>query len=202
MSGTSLILDWRADELDVSDAVLLDRLRNGDKQAFSALFLRYYQSVHNMLARTTGDSHEAEDLSQEVFVRLYRHPLDANRQHNLRAWLYRVALNLSLNARRAKQRESGRCERAHRLTEQQRHTDGDTEDSLLRGEEQERVRRALDLLAPRQRQCLILRYEGFTYAEIAQVLEVSPGSVGTLLARAEAEFTRCYKALGEEGVRE
>lgn len=188
--------------MDVSDAILLDRLRNGDKQAFSALFLRYYQSVHSLLARTTGDSDEAEDLTQEVFVRLYRHPLDANRQHNLRAWLCRVALNLSLNAGRAKQRESGRCERAHRLTEQQRRAEGDPEDSLLRHEERDRVRRVLNLLAPRQRQCLILRYEGFSYAEIAQVLEVSPGSVGTLLARAEAEFARRYKALGEEGVRE
>ncbi len=188
--------------MDVSDAVLLDCLRNGDKQAFAALFLRYYQPVYRLLARTTGDSQEAEDLTQEAFVKLYRHPPGANRQHNLRAWLYRVALNLASNTSRAKQRESERCDRAHRLTERQRPAEGDPEDSLLRSEERERVQQALGSLPSRQRQCLILRYEGFSYAEIAQVLEVSPGSVGTLLARAEAEFTRCYKALGEEGVRE
>jgi RNA polymerase sigma-70 factor, ECF subfamily len=181
--------------VNLSDAILLEGLRKGDRDAFSTLFLRHHQAVYRFLLKLTGSASEAEDLAQEVFIRLYRHPLDGNREHNVLAWLYRVAVNLVYNSHRAKTREDQRYDRAGRLAE----TDGGAEESqdpadqVLREERRRQVDRVIGSLPPRQQQCLILRYEGFSYAEIAAALGVAPGSVGTLLARAEAEFARRYK---------
>lgn len=185
--------------MNSSDGVLLDGLRKGDKEAFSILFLRYYQSIYRFLFKLTGSREEAEDLAQEVFVKLYRNPLSERRQHNLRAWLYRVALNQAYNSQRSRRREEQRWDRATRLAESGGQPANDPADSVLQEEQRDQVRRVLRSLPPRQQQCLVLRYEGFSYAEIAEALEAVPGSVGTLLARAEAEFARRYTQLQKEG---
>ena len=188
-------LDWRVGQLSPPDSDLLDLVRRGDKDAFSALFLRHYDTVYRFLLKLTDSPHEAEDLAQEVFIKLYRHPLDANRPHNLRAWLYRVALNQAYNASRSRRREDARRGKVARMAEVERREEHDPADAVVDSERRGRVRQVLRSLPPRQQQCLILRYEGFSYAEIAAALEVAPSSVGTLLARAEAEFARRYEKL-------
>lgn len=180
--------------MDLSDTALLDRLRKGDDEAFSALFLRHYQVIFRFSIKLTGNREEAEDLAQEVFVRLHSHPPNGDRQHNLPAWLYRVALNQAYNANRSRRREAERQERSYRLIAPSDQVGVDPADTVLRREQCADVRQILRSLPRRQYQCLILRHEGFSYAEIASALGVAPGSVGTLLARAEAEFARRYKA--------
>lgn len=184
------------------DSDLLDLIRRGDRDAFSTLFTRYYETVYRFLLKVTGDPLEADDLAQEVFINLYRHPLDANRPHNLRAWLYRVALNQAFNASRSRCRENERRDNVAQLAERGRQEEDDPADAAIHNERRDRVRQALSTLPPRQRQCLVLRYEGFSYAEIAGVPQVAPGSVGTLLARAEAEFARRYKELRKGELKE
>jgi RNA polymerase sigma-70 factor (ECF subfamily) len=180
--------------LSPSDTLLLDRLRDGDQEAFAALFLAYYQPVYRLAFRTTGDREEAEDIAQEVFIRLYRQPLSRDRDHNLRAWLYRVALNQAFNSQRSSRRQSQRDERVASLEYTER-VESDPAENALRAEQRRQVRIVLQTLAPRQQQILILRHEGCSYAEIAEVVEVAPSSIGTLLARAEAEFARRYQEL-------
>ena len=180
-----------------NDDKLLDLLRRGDGEAFERLFLRYYGQVYRVLYGFTRRREEAEDLAQETFLELYRHAPRIEQGATLAAWLCRVALNKCRNVQRGERRDRARQEEALRLATPDKH---DPHDGLLRDEEQARVREALARLPERQSRLLVLRYAGLSYAEVAAVIEVAPGSVGTLLVRAERAFMAAYKGTGTEPV--
>ena len=165
---------------------------------FEALFLEHWPHVFGFLLRLVGDHAEAEDLALETFMRLYQSPPDAGRELKLGGWLHRVAANLGLNAIRSwKRREhyeldAGRVELLD---------PGEPSpiDELITREEQHRVRLILSKMNPRQAQLLIMHHSGMAYREVAVVLGLSAASIGPLLARAEDEFEKRYRASsGEE----
>lgn len=165
---------------------------------FKDLYLQYYERVVGVLLRLLGRRTEAEELANEVFLRLYRQRLLPDPDGNVGGWLYRTATNAGIDALRASGRrrqyeeEAGRA----RLASDQAH---DPLDEVLRAEKCHRVRSVLALLRPAQAQVLTLRHSGFSYKELADTLGVAGGSVGTMLARAEAEFERRYlETYGEE----
>lgn len=162
-----------------------------EEAEFERLFLTHYDSLVRMLSRLLGSVGEAEDVAQEAFLRLYRQRFLPNREHNARAWLYRVATNLAYNAMRSRRRQERRQEAAGQAVEPGK----DPADAAAQREEQERVRQTLAGLPARQAQLLLLYYSGLSYRELAQSLHVAPGSVGTLLARAKAAFETQYRAL-------
>jgi RNA polymerase sigma-70 factor, ECF subfamily len=172
---------------------LLDGLGRGDNAAFEQLFLRYYSQVYRVLYSLVGGHEQAEDLAQETFLALYNHPPSLTPDATLIAWLCRVALNRGYNALRSERRERARAER---LAEPPAQLDPQTE--LLRAEERARVRAALARLPERQGQLLLLRHAGLAYTEIAAIVEVAPGSVGTLLARAERAFIAKYEQMEQD----
>lgn len=155
--------------------------------SFEDLFLRHWHTVYAVLFRLVGTREEAEDLAQEAFFRLYRKPLPPSRENNVGGWLYRVATNLGYNALRSRRRRDAR-----EALFVDSPAPAQPLEQVLAAEEVSEVRRALAGLDQRQQACLVLRYEGFSYAEIAESLGVSPTSVGTILARAEAELRRRY----------
>jgi RNA polymerase sigma-70 factor (ECF subfamily) len=181
------------------DPLLLEGLARGDEVAFEALFLRYYAHVYGVLFRLLGDRQEAEDAAQEVFLKLHDQRFARQREHSLGGWLYRVAVNLALNRRRGDERRAKR-EATAASEEVTLHGSGepDPADLALRNEERTQVRRALAELPERSRLCLLLRHAGLSYAEVAAALGVAPGSVGTLLARAEERFRERYRELSRE----
>jgi RNA polymerase sigma-70 factor (ECF subfamily) len=152
----------------------------------NALFEEVYPPLFRYCNRLTGDPDTAEDMAQEAFVRLLeRGP--RGHANGLRVWVFRVATNLI--------RDAGR-----QASNRRRILDGVPPPEPVSGPEGEAERReniasvraALDRLAPRDREVLILRQEGFSYREIAQVVNVAPTSVGTLLARALGRFRAVY----------
>lgn len=177
-----------------TDRQLLDQLRRGDQAAYEALFLRRYQQVYRA-AYGLARSHEvAEDAAQEAFLALYRRPPTLGEEGSLVAWLCRVAINRGSNALRGARREEARA--AHLTLPEA----PDPFEVLLRNEDRDLVREALAQLPERQATILALRYAGLAYAEIAAVLSLAPGSIGTLLARAERAFTAAYAAISQEPV--
>jgi RNA polymerase sigma-70 factor (ECF subfamily) len=162
--------------------------------AFDALFQQHWERLCRVLYSILGDWDEAEDQALETFVKLYhRPPADAQR---LGGWLYRVATNQALNALRARSRRQRYEEQAGHMTLQ---ADDPADPALVveRSQERQWVRTALGRIKPRSAQMLILRHSGMSYAEIAAALDISPTSVGALLARAEVEFERAYRKLSE-----
>ena len=158
--------------------------------AFEALFEQHWARLCGALCRLTGDRGQAEDLALEAFWQLYtRPPADAR---NLGGWLYRVGLRLGFNALRAERRRL-----AHELKtlDVGGDTAGDPAQNYEQAQQRRQVRAALAGMPARSAQLLVLRHAGLSYAELAVALEVAPGSVGTLLARAERDFEQRYRKL-------
>jgi RNA polymerase sigma-70 factor, ECF subfamily len=180
-----------------TEVLLLDGIRRGDDRCFEEVFRRYRDTVFGVLFRLVGDREEAEDLTQEVFVQLYRHPMASGREHNIGGWLYRVAMNTGYNAIRSRKRDAGRLERAMVLDRDSvipdESRDEPAEQAIIE-EERIRVRSVLMEMSERGRNCLILRQSGLSYAEVSQTLSIALNSVGTTLARAEREFRDKYTA--------
>jgi RNA polymerase sigma-70 factor (ECF subfamily) len=159
-------------------------MRLRDSAALEQLFRRYYHPVRLLLARMLGDDDLADDLAQDTFVALYTHPPQLPVDDEaIRAWLYKVALNRGYNALRSQRRGQARLPN---LYTPERELDPETE--AVRAEERAHVQAVLATLPERQAKLLVLRQEDLKYAEIAAVLEVAPGSIGTLLVRAERAF--------------
>lgn len=165
---------------------------------FDALFQRFYAELFGVVYRVLGDRMETEDTLQEVFLKLSDdEALQARPESEVGAWLRRVAINLSFNRLRSAKRARARLERVGRLER----SDEEPIDSDMAGpaglavrhEERAAVRRALAEVTERQRDCLLLRHSGYSYAEIATTLGVAIGSVGVLLARAEHAFRTTYR---------
>lgn len=176
-----------------SDDSLLQRMSRGEDIAFDYLFLRYYAPVYRVAYRLVGSREKAEDLTQETFLELYRNAPVLDRDPTLLPWLCRVVLNKGYNTLRGEKREQERVERWSVTPEQL-----DPVVEVLRSEEQAKVREVLGALPERHSELLMLRHAGLTYGEIASVIGVAPGSVGTLLVRAERAFLAAYK--GQEKV--
>lgn len=185
----------------LSDNWLLERIGEGDEASFEAVFYQHYDRVYGLLFRLVGNRAEAEDLTQEVFLKLHRDAFrqrrfSRQRQHNLGAWLYRTATNTGYNAIRGRKR---RWQRDTLLVPDPEGTPG-TEQEAERRERETAVRRVLARLPQRQTQLLLMRQMGFSYAECAAAVEVAPGSVGTLLSRAAHAFKQAYlEEIGEHG---
>jgi len=178
----------------LSDNLLLERIGQGDTASFEAVFHQHYDRVYGLLFRLVGNRVEAEDLTQEVFLKLYNHAyrkglFSRGREHNIGAWLYRVATNTGYNAIRGRQR----------LWQRNTALVPDPQGSPAAEKEVEQrdmvtaVRRTLTRLPPRQVQLLLMRQMDFSYADCAAAIDVAPGSVGTLLARAARAFRKAYE---------
>ena len=178
----------------LSDASLLRQHRAGNVDAFDALFARHYQRVYSVLCRLVGD--EADDLAQEAFLKLYQRPPRIS-TGSVAPWLYRVATNLAYNSLRGRRRWEGHRDALGQSTDGRgwRLAESEPERIVERSQEVEAVRSTLARLSKRQASLLALRYSGLSYREIAKVLRVSTGSVGTLLARAERAFVRAHEEL-------
>jgi RNA polymerase sigma-70 factor, ECF subfamily len=129
---------------------------------------------------------DAEDVVQEAFVRLSDDPVLDRPDVEVTAWLRRTSLNLAFNRARDVGRWRARTVRAELPVP------ADPAVEAVRADERSAVRAVLDVLPPKQRDCLMLRHAGYSYAEIAETLDIAAGSVGTTLARAERAFKDKY----------
>jgi RNA polymerase sigma factor (sigma-70 family) len=156
---------------------------------FETLLQSYYGLVYRRLRYLLGERAAAEDLAQEVFIRLYRRPPE--REDNLAGWLLRVAANLAYNYLRGEERRNRREEGQYR--------EGagviPLEEAVIRSQEARLVHQCLGRLPPRDRMVLLLKNDGHSYAEIAAVIQVDKDSVGTILARARRHFAGLYREL-------
>ena len=159
-----------------SDAELLILFANGDERAFNELVRRHQARVYWVARRVLGTHEDADDIVQEVFVRAYASLPKFRGESSLSTWLYRIAMNLSLNALR-KQRLRTMLH-LDELTQEPESQTGATDEPLLREEYETALRRAVEALPEMQKKVFILRYyEELSYAEIAAILERSEGGL-------------------------
>jgi RNA polymerase sigma-70 factor (ECF subfamily) len=169
---------------------------NRVESIFESAFLTYYDRIVGILFRLLGDRARAEELANEAFLKLYRQSWLADSDGPVGGWLYRTSTNLGIDALRALARRQRYEEAAGRANTEAAHPI-DPLQEVLREEQCRRVRSVLSALKSAHAQILILRATGLSYKELAESLGVKLGSVGTMLARAEAEFRERF--LGDFG---
>ncbi|HUD99851.1 MAG TPA: sigma-70 family RNA polymerase sigma factor [Bryobacteraceae bacterium] len=156
-------------------------------------FRLHYPRLVSVLVRITGDRGRAEELASEVFCRLSSRPALFRPRNHFDGWLYRTAINLGLDALRVDSRRR-RHEQAAGTEAARSSSAGDALEDILRAEQRARVQTVLAALKPVYARLLLLRHTGFSYSELAEALALKPASVGTLLARAAAEFEKKYRS--------
>lgn len=171
-----------------ADEVLLSQAYAGNEQAFEMLFARHYSRIVGVALRIVGSREDAEEIALDAFLKLHEQRIETAEGANVSGWLYRTATNAAFNAIRSRKR---RFTWLRRLARFERQRSSDVEDPAIhveRSESAELVRWSLQRLPEKQRNALILRASGLSYKEVANALEIKPGSVGKLLARGEQQL--------------
>lgn len=178
-SENTAVKSTAGDASPAVDAVLLEGVVAGDETAFSTLVDRHYALVFRLSARVMGNAADAEDVTQEAFVKLWRDPPDLRNQAALKGWLVRVARNLAIDRLRRK-RDTSDSE-LELLVDPSTAPDG----QLRHGQAADEVSAAMAQLPERQRTALQLTYfEALGNQETASIMEVSVEAVESLLSRA------------------
>ena len=154
----------------------------------SQYFVAWREPVYGYLARFCGSASDAEDLTQEAFLKLYRHLREEKEIENVRSWLFQVARNLAVSRSRSR----SAVDNAEELSSQTNVAaqGASSEELILERERDECLRVAVEELTDFQRQCLHLRAEGLRYREIAETLSANADSVADALQRAIRKLRR------------
>lgn len=185
---------------------LIRKARTGDQEAFEELVVIYQDRVYTHCYNLAGNSHDAEDLAQDVFVQAFKHIGSFRMHSDLGTWLHRIAVNLWINYSRRNRKMV-----IFSLDEPLARTEGnvfrelaamedDPVETIAREENREVIRTALNSIHPDYKTVLVLReMEGYSYEEIAALLECSLGTVKSRINRGrkalQNQLSRMYKKL-------
>jgi len=180
------------------DAELMAEVAKGDTSVFREIVERYKNQVMSTVYRFTGDYCQAEDLTQEVFVRVFKSAKRYEPKAKFKTWLFRIVVNLCLNYRRDRARKCTQpfdaplSGRDGEVVRDVRGPNGDIPEVALEKMELKRmVREAIDDLPENQRLAIILqRFEEMPYREISEALDISLSAVESLLFRARQNLKR------------
>lgn len=186
----------RGTQLD--DEVLVQRAVDGDEAAYAILVRRYRNRIFNFTYRYTGNAAEAEDVTQDVFIKAYRNLHRFRGDSKFSTWLYQIAKNMSINRLRSLKRAivglvnpviDADGEESMDPIAQMPSGDRSPEERMLGVEADKAVQRAIQKLTPVYRAALILRdIEDLPYEEIAVILGLAEGTVKSRIHRARAEL--------------
>lgn len=178
-------------ELNLSANVSPARMTLREK--VDALFEQLHIPVFRYVMRKMRDSGRAEDITQETFLRLFRHLKDERSIENPKAWLFTVANNLAIDANRGDAHFQDLDEATWNKIEDSRRDAMDPEKLTLQQERLERLRSVVLSLTALQRECLHLRAEGLRYREIAELMGISISTVTDAVRRATLKLSREFE---------
>ncbi|MBE7121714.1 RNA polymerase sigma factor SigX [Bacillus cereus] len=167
--------------------------RNVPDITFEELFKQNYVYIVKQILWIIKEQTIAEELAQEVFLQLYR--TDWKEVENLRGWLIKSSTYVAYNYIRSEKRHQARVDKEIQYQEIQ--NDSSLDDQWIRKEEITKVQIVLRKMKEQDRTILLMKFSGFQYKEIAQVLQIDVSSIGTLLVRAKLKFRKIYEQMGE-----
>ncbi|HEV2763458.1 MAG TPA: sigma-70 family RNA polymerase sigma factor [Pyrinomonadaceae bacterium] len=174
------------------------REAKGPALGFDEAFTLHHRAVYRTAYAVVRDAGLAEDVTQEVFLKLYSHGDEASARGEelLRAWLLRVTINVARNTLRGRSRAAAREEEFARDVSAEEASVVGVDADYERRSEIEGARRALERIKEPMRSCLLLKQQGLSYKEIADTLSLNETSVGSFVARGRKEFVRLYGKIG------
>ncbi|WP_433966621.1 RNA polymerase sigma factor [Tunturiibacter gelidiferens] len=195
--------------ITTEDVALIADLKAGSEEAFAVLIAQYHQPLYSLIARSLNDPADAADITQEVFIKVFRSIRGFHGEASLRTWLYRIALHEASNQRRWWSRHKKQeitidssfesdpdAENSHQSLASTLADQSDSPfDHAAQAEVRERVEAALRQIPEAFRTVVILReIEGFAYEEIAEILNVNLGTVKSRLTRGRAALRTILNA--------
>jgi RNA polymerase sigma-70 factor (ECF subfamily) len=190
--------DKRQEHME-KDRELIRKILSGDIKAFKILFDEYKNSVFHVCCRFTGNKRDAEDLCQDVFIKIYQTLHTFRQESKLSTWIYRITVNHCLNHIRGKRKQkifSAPENIIHKMPgKSSSKSSGNQPDRLMEQKEMNRIiSSAIDSLSERQKTVLILqKYEGLSCQEIATMMNCSLASVNSMLQRAKKNLIKKLK---------
>ena len=177
---------------EMDDAQVMLRVRDGDDAAFNYLVQRYRRAMISFMFRMVHNAAIAEDLSQEVFLRVYRSRASYSADAKFTTWLYRIATNLAVNHARDNKHERPEVKASIDAVDEETGLSIDVADSrlnveqdILRRERLQAIRKCVEALPERQRLAVMMhKYQEMDYRQIAEVLHLSESATKSLLFRA------------------
>lgn len=206
-STLTLSINGNQSSLSEEDARLLRGLRAGIESAYEDLLNRYQQPVYSMVYRLLGDQNDACDVAQEVFLKVFRSVNSFKEKSSLRTWIYRIAVNEAHNQRRWFSRHKKREiaidqeDREHRAFDVTPDPGPSPFDFTLDRETHMLLEQALNEVSPVFRTAVVLRdIEGLGYEEIADILQISLGTVKSRILRGRESLRRVLSERLEPGL--
>jgi len=173
----------------VQEQEILQKIRSGEVSAFREVFDTFHGMVFDICCRMIGNRHEAEDITQEIFINAYKSLNRFRGESKLSTWLYRIAINHCLNYQSRKKWQQWLSLDFISETEPEQNpaSHNNRPDTLLEQKETESIIQKCILSLPKQQQTALIlhRYEGLSYQEIAQIMNCSVSSVESRLFRAK-----------------
>jgi RNA polymerase sigma-70 factor (ECF subfamily) len=166
--------------IEQDEAGLTARARQGDKEAYGELYERYLDTIYQYIYYRVGHHHEAEDLTEQVFLKAWEGIGRFREEVPFKAWIYRIAHNTVIDHYR-RQKDVLELEDQSAIP----HKNPGIEEKILSAERTAQLAKAIGRLSPLHQHVLILRFiNGFTMKETAQILDRSQGTVRVLQHRA------------------
>lgn len=185
------------------DAVLIDQIQQGNIGAFRELVERYKRRIYYLAYDLSGNHHDAEDLSQEVFIKVYQSIHRYRPESSPYSWLYRITVNTFIDQKRKKILniiKPWSTYKADSIPEPtERSAAGDSEKKIDSSFLQSHLQNALKKLSKRERTVFVLKhYHGLSISEIAATVDVAEGTVKSLLFRAIRKMQQALQFLRTE----
>lgn len=185
----------------LSDAEVMLRVAQGDDAAFDYLVDKFRRPIVSFMYRTTHNQGTAEELAQEVFLRVYRSRETYEASAKFTTWLYRIATNLAVNNARDTKHERAENQVSIDEPDEESGTTMDiadqrmtVEQQMLRNERLAAIRKVVEALPERQRMAVLMhKYQNMDYKEIAAVLKLSESATKSLLFRAYESLRESLK---------
>ncbi len=175
---------------------LVDATAHGDHEAFEALVKRYQSPLLNFIYRFLGDRGAAEDLTQEVFFRVYQAAPRFEARAPVSSWIFKIAYNLSINEVKRRSRMASLTQRV--ASAEMGVVDQTSAGSTVNYELKDEIMSALDRLPENQKAALLLRVnEGLNYREIAEIMQLSVQSVESLIFRARKHLKQTLREIAK-----
>lgn len=188
-------------QLNITDEHLFARFIEGDENAFNELVDRYYRQIYRFLVRFTGQEHLAEDLIQEVFIKLYKSAATFDPNKRFRPWIYQIAANTARDHLRSASRNGKRVSFKNTGEEAETTLDqlvpgvtASPDQAFIEKETSEKVKETLIQMQDQLREILILAYYNqLPYKDIADSLGIPLGTVKSRLHKAVSTFGEIWK---------
>ncbi|MCD6318029.1 sigma-70 family RNA polymerase sigma factor [Candidatus Aerophobetes bacterium] len=185
--------------MSISDEVLILKFKRGDKSSFRRLVEKYQSKVYSIVLAMIGDKNDADDLSQEIFIKVYKGLTQFNGRAKFFTWLYRITINTCINAQNTRKRKPETILMSYPVGEKENPLSTQLSQDTVRSpmeilENKElgmKIKLAIDSLSDGLREVFILReVEDLSYKELSKILQCPEGTIKSRLFRAREEMKK------------